>query len=206
MDLSRDPTSTAASLYQIFLERLHHQLQPTIIRRSILWHAMYSKDLRFFSDIKTIGDPITDNGFVVVQEAKKITSVSDRYICQLTRKKCRVNKDRAKCNSLVGIVSKFRTFSLPPPSFLITTQHLHPAPLSITPRAYHPKLNSHLHPAPLSITPRAFHSKLNSHLFKNSHPTHPTLRLSTVALNDTSINSYSVSSDPLEIGPELALD
>ena len=45
---------------------------------------------------------------------------------------------------------EFRTFSVPPPSSLIT---------------YH-----HLPEAPLSITPKIFHSKLKSFLFKNSYP------------------------------------
>src|SRR6218665_677252 len=42
------------------------------------------------------------------------------------------------------------TFSLPIPSMPITIRHHQPAPLS--------------------ITPQAFHSKLESHLFKNSYP------------------------------------
>src|SRR6218665_3718264 len=47
-----------------------------------------------------------------------------------------------------------RTFSLPPPSSLQSIKH-------------------HLHHAPLSVTPRAFHSKLMSHLFKLSFPASP---------------------------------
>src|SRR6218665_3269214 len=46
------------------------------------------------------------------------------------------------------------TFSLPPPSSLQSIKH-------------------HLHHAPLSVTPRAFHSKLKSHLFKLSFPDSP---------------------------------
>jgi len=46
--------------------------------------------------------------------------------------------------------AEFRSFSVPPPSLLITHHHL-------------PQ-------APLSITPRAFHSKLKTLLFKNSYP------------------------------------
>src|SRR6218665_285935 len=33
-----------------------------------------------------------------------------------------------------------------------------------------PITRHHLHPPPLSVTPRAFHSKLKSHLFKHSYP------------------------------------
>ena len=45
---------------------------------------------------------------------------------------------------------KLRTISLPLPPSLPITRH-------------------HLHPAPLSVTPWAFHSKLKSHLFKHSY-------------------------------------
>ena len=50
--------------------------------------------------------------------------------------------------------SDLRTFSLPPPSSLQSIEH-------------------HLHHAPLSVIPRAFHSKLKSHLFKLSFPDSP---------------------------------
>src|SRR6218665_770193 len=46
---------------------------------------------------------------------------------------------------------ELRTFSLPPPPSLQSIKH-------------------HLHHAPLSVTPRAFHSNLKSHLFKLSFP------------------------------------
>src|SRR6218665_49351 len=46
---------------------------------------------------------------------------------------------------------ELRTISSPPPPSLPITRH-------------------HLHPPPLSVTPRAFNSKLKSHLFKHSYP------------------------------------
>src|SRR6218665_998672 len=46
---------------------------------------------------------------------------------------------------------ELRTISPPPPPSLSITRH-------------------HLHPPPLSVTPRAFHSKLKSHLFIHSYP------------------------------------
>jgi len=56
------------------------------------------------------------------------------------------------------------------------------------------------HLAPLSITSRAFHSKLKCQLFKNSYPDY-SLIIHPSNLNVTHLNSYSVPSDPLEIGP-----
>src|SRR6218665_2669576 len=54
-----------------------------------------------------------------------------------------------------------------------------------------PITRHHLHPAPLSVTPRAFHSKLKCHLFKHSYTlTHLIIHPSN--LNDTHLNSYSV--------------
>ena len=54
--------------------------------------------------------------------------------------------------------------------------------------------------------PRAFHSKLRFHLFKNSYSDLSDPPIPTLALNYTRFNSYSVSSVPLEMGPQLTLD
>src|SRR6218665_1379127 len=50
----------------------------------------------------------------------------------------------------------------------------------------------------------SFHSKLKCYLFKNSYSDSFDPPFShSLTLNYTCFNSYSVSSDPLEIGPEL---
>jgi len=71
-----------------------------------------------------------------------------------------------------------------------------PSPLPIT-RDHLPSSDASIH------HPRNFHSKLKCHLFENSYPhviIHPP------NLNDIHLNSYSVFSDFLEIGPVLTMD
>src|SRR6218665_306480 len=61
----------------------------------------------------------------------------------------------------------------------------------------------------LYLSPRAFHSKLKCHLFKNSCPDRlirSSMLPCTLVLTDTRLSSCSVSSDPLEIGPEPTMD
>src|SRR6218665_2593968 len=86
----------------------------------------------------------------------------------------------SKCGQYVLVVSlprkqsvQLRTISSPPPPSLPITR-------------------LHLHPPPLSVTPRAFHSKLKSHLFNHSYPD-PSDH-SPPHLNNTHHNSYSVPS------------
>ena len=59
----------------------------------------------------------------------------------------------------------------------------------------------HLARASLSINPWAFQLKLQSRFFKNSHPNYLVVHLSIICPNDTCLNSYSASSDPLESKP-----
>src|SRR6218665_100879 len=102
-----------------------------------------------------------------------------------------------------------RTISIPaprlPPELVLFLYLIHHFQMPIT--------NHHLHPALLSLCPRDIHSNLKSFLQELIHVgllcvtlTHPILRHPPLTLNDTHLNSYSVSSDQLEIGPELTLD
>src|SRR6218665_1431559 len=79
---------------------------------------------------------------------------------------------------------ELRTISSPPPPSLQTTRH-------------------HLHPPPLSVTPRAFHSTLKSHLFKHSYPdpSDHSLPISTIPTLTATLSPPGT----MEIEPELLL-
>src|SRR6218665_4002385 len=80
---------------------------------------------------------------------------------------------------------ELRTISLPPPPSLPITRH-------------------YLHPAPLSVTPWAFHSTLN--VISSNTPPLTHLIIHPLHLNDTHLNSYSVSSWYSGNRPWAALD
>src|SRR6218665_687632 len=56
----------------------------------------------------------------------------------------------------------------------------------------------------VTVTITSLRTKISS--LKNSYPTHPIIHPPTLALNNTHLNSHSVSCDPLEIGSELTMD
>src|SRR6218665_1695683 len=85
---------------------------------------------------------------------------STRSSSCLTLSRSQVTSDLMFSNGAISITaarlwnvlsSELRTISSAPPSSLPITRH-------------------HLHPPPLTVTPRAFHSKLKYHLFKQSYP------------------------------------
>src|SRR6218665_3009628 len=84
------------------------------------------------------------------------------------------------------------------------TYHLNFDHFFLSPSSPLPITRYHLPSSDASIHhPRNFHSKLKCHLFENSYPhviIHPP------NLNDIHLNSYSVFSDFLEIGPVLTMD